>query len=69
MDIPILDVAIALPPMGLVLALLAGLASAFLNNVTAILFLAPLTIHIAQMVGIHRQHPLHYRRIASHTLQ
>jgi len=39
--------------LGMVLVLLTGLVSAFLNDVTAILLLAPLSIEIAQAVGIH----------------
>jgi Na+/H+ antiporter NhaD/arsenite permease-like protein len=39
--------------LGLALVLLAGLTSAFLNNVTAILLLVPMTIQIAQAVGVH----------------
>ena len=39
--------------LGLILVLLAGLTSAFLNNVTAILLLVPLTVQIAQTVGVH----------------
>jgi Na+/H+ antiporter NhaD/arsenite permease-like protein len=38
--------------LGLILVLLAGLTSAFLDNVTAILLLVPLTIQIAQIVGV-----------------
>jgi Na+/H+ antiporter NhaD/arsenite permease-like protein len=43
--------------LGMVLILLTGLLSAFLNDVTAILLLVPLSIEIAQTVGIH---PLAY---------
>jgi Na+/H+ antiporter NhaD/arsenite permease-like protein len=43
--------------LGMALILLTGLVSAFLNNVTAILLLVPLSIEIAQTVGIH---PLAY---------
>ncbi len=39
--------------LGLILALLTALTSAFLNNVTAILLLVPLTIQIAETVGVH----------------
>ena len=39
--------------LGMVLVLLTGLVSAFLNDVTAILLLVPLSIEIAQTVGIH----------------
>lgn len=39
--------------LGMVLVLLTGLISAFLNDVTAILLLVPLSIEIAQTVGIH----------------
>lgn len=43
--------------LGMALVLLTGLLSAFLNDVTAILLLVPLSIEIAQTVGIH---PLAY---------
>jgi len=39
--------------LGLILILLTGVTSSFLNNVTAMLLLAPLSIQIAQTVGIH----------------
>ena len=39
--------------LGMVLVLLTGLVSAFLNDVTAILLLVPLSIEIAQTVDIH----------------
>ena len=39
--------------LGMALVLLTGLVSAFLNDVTAILLLVPLSIEIAQAVGIH----------------
>ena len=39
--------------LGMVLVLLTGVVSAFLNDVTAILLLVPLSIEIAQAVGIH----------------
>jgi Na+/H+ antiporter NhaD/arsenite permease-like protein len=39
--------------LGMFLVLLSGLVSAFLNNVTAILLFVPLSIQIAQTVGIH----------------
>jgi Na+/H+ antiporter NhaD/arsenite permease-like protein len=39
--------------LGIALVLLTGLVSAFLNNVTAILLLVPLSIEIAQTVGVH----------------
>ena len=39
--------------LGLLLVSLTGLISAFLNNVTAILLMVPLSIQIAQTVGIH----------------
>ena len=39
--------------LGMVLILLTGLTSAFLNDVTAILLLVPLSIQIAQTVGVH----------------
>jgi Na+/H+ antiporter NhaD/arsenite permease-like protein len=39
--------------LGLVLVLLTGVTSAFLNDVTAILLLVPLSIEIAQTVGVH----------------
>jgi Na+/H+ antiporter NhaD/arsenite permease-like protein len=43
--------------LGMALVLLTGVVSAFLNDVTAILLLVPLSIEIAQTVGIH---PLAY---------
>jgi Na+/H+ antiporter NhaD/arsenite permease-like protein len=43
--------------LGMILVSLTGLISAFLNDVTAILLLAPLSIQIAQTVGVH---PLAY---------
>jgi Na+/H+ antiporter NhaD/arsenite permease-like protein len=43
--------------LGMALVLLTGLLSAFLNDVTAILLLVPLSIEIAETVGIH---PLGY---------
>jgi Na+/H+ antiporter NhaD/arsenite permease-like protein len=43
--------------LGMILVSLTGLLSAFLNDVTAILLLVPLSIQIAQTVGIH---PLAY---------
>jgi Na+/H+ antiporter NhaD/arsenite permease-like protein len=43
--------------LGMALILLTGVLSAFLNDVTAILLLVPLSIEIAQTVGIH---PLAY---------
>jgi Na+/H+ antiporter NhaD/arsenite permease-like protein len=39
--------------LGMVLVLLTGVASAFLNDVTAILLLVPLSIQIAETVGVH----------------
>jgi Na+/H+ antiporter NhaD/arsenite permease-like protein len=39
--------------LGMVLVLLTGVTSAFLNDVTAILLLVPLSIEIAQTVGVH----------------
>jgi len=39
--------------LGLILIVLAGVTSSFLNNVTALLLLVPLTIQIAETVGIH----------------
>ncbi len=39
--------------LGMALLLLTGVVSAFLNDVTAILLLVPLSIEIAQTVGIH----------------
>jgi Na+/H+ antiporter NhaD/arsenite permease-like protein len=39
--------------LGMALVILTGVVSAFLNDVTAILLLAPLSIEIAQTVGIH----------------
>jgi Na+/H+ antiporter NhaD/arsenite permease-like protein len=39
--------------LGMALVLLTGVVSAFLNDVTAILLLVPLSIQIAQTVGIH----------------
>mgnify|MGYP000517318360 CR=1 FL=1 len=39
--------------LGLILVLLTGITSSFLNNVTAILLLVPLTIQIAETVGVH----------------
>lgn len=39
--------------LGLILALLTAITSSFLNNVTAILLLVPLTIQIAETVGVH----------------
>jgi Na+/H+ antiporter NhaD/arsenite permease-like protein len=39
--------------LGLALVLLAGVTSSFLNNVTAMLLLVPLSIQIAETVGIH----------------
>jgi len=39
--------------LGMALFLLTALISAFLNNVTAILLLVPLSIQIAQTVGVH----------------
>jgi len=39
--------------LGMALVLLTGLVSAFLNDVTAILLLVPLSIEIAQAAGIH----------------
>jgi Na+/H+ antiporter NhaD/arsenite permease-like protein len=39
--------------LGMVLILLTGVTSAFLNDVTAILLLVPLSIQIAQTVGMH----------------
>jgi Na+/H+ antiporter NhaD/arsenite permease-like protein len=39
--------------LGLVLILLTGFVSSLLNNVTAMLLLVPLTIQIAETVGIH----------------
>ncbi|MCL7454239.1 MAG: ArsB/NhaD family transporter [Anaerolineae bacterium] len=43
--------------LGMALILLTGIVSAFLNDVTAILLLVPLSIEIAETVGIH---PLAY---------
>lgn len=43
--------------LGMLLVLLTGVVSAFLNDVTAILLLVPLSIEIAQTVGVH---PLAY---------
>ena len=43
--------------LGMALLLLTGIVSAFLNDVTAILLLVPLSIEIAETVGIH---PLAY---------
>jgi Na+/H+ antiporter NhaD/arsenite permease-like protein len=39
--------------LGMVLVLLTGVTSAFLNDVTAILLLVPLSIQIAQTMGVH----------------
>ncbi len=39
--------------LGMALFLLTGVISAFLNDVTAILLLAPLSIEIAQTIGVH----------------
>lgn len=39
--------------LGMALVLLAGMTSALLNNVTAILLLVPLSIELAQTVGVH----------------
>jgi Na+/H+ antiporter NhaD/arsenite permease-like protein len=39
--------------LGLILVLLTGVTSSFLNNVTALLLLVPLSIQIAETVGIH----------------
>jgi Na+/H+ antiporter NhaD/arsenite permease-like protein len=39
--------------LGLILVTLTGVTSAFLNDVTAIMLLVPLSIQIAQTVGIH----------------
>lgn len=39
--------------LGLILILLTGVTSSLLNNVTAMLLLAPLTIQIAEIVGVH----------------
>jgi Na+/H+ antiporter NhaD/arsenite permease-like protein len=39
--------------LGVVLVLLTGVVSAFLNDVTAILLLVPLTVQIAETVGVH----------------
>jgi Na+/H+ antiporter NhaD/arsenite permease-like protein len=39
--------------LGMTLVLLTGVASAFLNDVTAILLLVPLSIQIAETVGVH----------------
>jgi len=39
--------------LGMVLVMLTGVLSAFLNDVTAILLLVPLSIQIAQTVGVH----------------
>jgi Na+/H+ antiporter NhaD/arsenite permease-like protein len=39
--------------LGMILVLLTGVTSAFLNDVTAILLLVPLSIQIAQTVGVH----------------
>jgi Na+/H+ antiporter NhaD/arsenite permease-like protein len=39
--------------LGMALVVLTGIVSAFLNDVTAILLLAPLSIEIAQTVGVH----------------
>ena len=39
--------------LGITLVLLTGVISAFLNDVTAILLMAPLSIEIAQTVGVH----------------
>ncbi len=39
--------------LGLALVLLTGITSCFLNNVTAMLLLVPLSIQIAQTVGVH----------------
>jgi Na+/H+ antiporter NhaD/arsenite permease-like protein len=39
--------------LGIVLVSLTGLVSAFLNDVTAILLMVPLSIQIAQTVGVH----------------
>ncbi len=39
--------------LGMALVLLTGVVSAFLNDVTAILLLVPLSIEIAQTVGVH----------------
>ena len=39
--------------MGMALVLLTGVISAFLNDVTAILLLVPLSIEIAETVGVH----------------
>jgi Na+/H+ antiporter NhaD/arsenite permease-like protein len=39
--------------LGMVLVSLTGLVSAFLNDVTAILLMVPLSIQIAQTVGVH----------------
>jgi Na+/H+ antiporter NhaD/arsenite permease-like protein len=43
--------------LGMILVLLTGIVSAFLNDVTAILLLVPLSVQIAQTVGVH---PLAY---------
>jgi Na+/H+ antiporter NhaD/arsenite permease-like protein len=43
--------------LGMLLVLLTGVVSAFLNDVTAILLLVPLSIQIAETVGVH---PLAY---------
>lgn len=39
--------------LGMILVTLTGVTSAFLNDVTAILLLVPLSIQIAQIVGVH----------------
>ncbi len=39
--------------LGMILVSLTGLISAFLNDVTAILLLVPISIQIAQIVGVH----------------
>jgi Na+/H+ antiporter NhaD/arsenite permease-like protein len=39
--------------LGIILVLLTGVTSAFLNDVTAILLLVPLSIQIAETVGVH----------------
>jgi Na+/H+ antiporter NhaD/arsenite permease-like protein len=39
--------------LGLILILLTGVTSSFLNNVTALLLLVPLSIQIAETVGVH----------------
>jgi len=39
--------------LGLILIVLTGITSSFLNNVTALLLLVPLSIQIAETVGVH----------------